>query len=243
MLTAKETSRGHAHVDLAWAGGGLIVAVIAALATTRAITAGSVPDPGAQSLLSYLSTWIPMLAAVGVTSAGRGWRASVSHLGVAFRPLDLFWGVAGGCFARALDALSRLQLTGTTGLDPQPTLGPPATGVWLVLVAIIAPVVIAPVVEELFFRGLVQRAIARTLPWVRGGAGAGISIVATSVVFAAVHLIVGGEAGLAAVETGIGTFAFSLVAGSIVVATGRLGGAIVAHIVFNGVAVFLLWPR
>jgi membrane protease YdiL (CAAX protease family) len=243
MLTAKEVSAGRARLDLAWAGGGLIVAVVAALASTRAIAAGAVPDPGVQSLLAYLSTWIPMLAAVGVASAGRGWQATISRLGVAIHPFDLFWGLAGGCFARAIDALSRLQLTGTTGLDPQPTVGTPATDLWLILTAILAPVIIAPIIEELFFRGLFQRSLARAMPLARSGAVAVISIVATSVVFSVVHLVVGAETGIAAVAMGIGTFTFSVVAGSIVATTGRLGGAVVAHVVFNGVAVFFLWAR
>lgn len=243
MLTGTETPVGRARRDLAWAGAGLIVAVTAALASTRAITVGVIPNPGVQTLFAYLSTWIPMLAAVGMASVGLGLRASVGRLGIAFHPLDLFWGVAGGCFARAIDALSRLQLTGSTGLDPQPIIGTQAMDAWLVLTAILAPVVIAPVIEELFFRGLVQRSLARTIRRVPGGIAAAISIVATSAVFSAVHLLVGAETGIAALATGIGTFVFSLVAGSIVAATGRLGGAIVAHVVFNGVAVLLMWPR
>jgi uncharacterized protein len=60
-----------------------------------------------------------------------------------------------------------------------------------------------------------------------------VGVVATSVVFALVHLV--GQAPVAL----LGTFVFALVAGTIAAATGRIGGAIVAHVVFNGIAVVL----
>lgn len=83
----------------------------------------------------------------------------------------------------------------------------------------------APVVEELFFRGLAQRAFEqRGLSW-------GLAVVCTSLFFAATHLQPLQFPGL---------FAFGLVLGWLVHRTGRLGPAIWAHLAFNLTAAVVL---
>jgi membrane protease YdiL (CAAX protease family) len=240
MLTAADTRERLVQRDLAWAGLALVVAVGAGLATGYAIRSEAIPDPNLQLLLAYLSTWVPLGVAMWAVFARDGWTESVARLGLRFGVLDLFWGVAGGCIGRLMDALCRLQFTGTTGLAPQPVLGTPMIDGWVVALGIIAPVIIAPVVEELFFRGLVQRSLASAL---RGRRIATVlAILITSVLFSLAHVAVGGVLGVQVIALGLSTFAFSVIAGAIVAATGRLGGAIVAHVVFNGAAVLLLWP-
>lgn len=257
--------------EVAWAALGLAAAVLAAEASAALIARGLVPSPFAAQLLAYLATWIPMVLAVVfafVFSGSRlGWADALGRLGLRVRLgdplvwLDLFWGVAAGCLARAVDAIVRLQLFGTTGLAPAPTLGGPPPLATLIVIGVLAPVVVAPVIEEVFFRGLLQRGLARVLAGgadaasgsysagPRGGASSGsravasvVAVVVTSALFALVHVIVSGEAGSAAVATAIGTGVFALAAGAIAAATGRIGGSIVAHVVFNGIAVWLTWP-
>lgn len=108
----------------------------------------------------------------------------------------------------------------------------------------LAPVVVAPVIEELFFRGLAQGSLTRILVGPsrrRDPLSAWTAAALVAVVFAIVHVLVApGDPVLLTVG---GTFLLGLAAGGVVAVAGRVGGAVVAHIVFNGVAVLLTWPR
>lgn len=87
------------------------------------------------------------------------------------------------------------------------------------LVAIV--VVGAPIIEELFFRGLFLRSVERRL-------GTGWAVAITSIVFGAIHLQI--------LQFPALTFA-GLVFALLTTRSGRLGPAIWAHVGFNGVAV------
>lgn len=84
--------------------------------------------------------------------------------------------------------------------------------------------VAAPIVEEIFYRGLLQRSLARRF-------GSGVAVVGTAVIFAASHLQVLQFPAL---------LLAGLVFGVLAQRSGRLGSAIVAHMVFNMVTVVSL---
>ncbi|MCU1545260.1 MAG: hypothetical protein JWP30_360, partial [Homoserinimonas sp.] len=105
------------------------------------------------------------------------------------------------------------------------TFGPVIYDGWWFFAAILAPVVIAPVVEELFFRGMLQRAVS---------ASKLVAVLASSAIFALIHLA-SGYSWVATLSTFIVGFAF----GSLAARTGRLGGPIIAHATFNGSLVAL----
>ena len=93
-----------------------------------------------------------------------------------------------------------------------------------VVLLILIVVVGAPVVEELFFRGLLLRSVERRFgPWP--------AIIVSSLVFAAVHFQLLQFPALAM---------FGLLAGWLTIRSGRLGPAIWAHVGFNGVTVAIL---
>jgi membrane protease YdiL (CAAX protease family) len=92
----------------------------------------------------------------------------------------------------------------------------------VLLVAIVA--IAAPVVEELFYRGLWLRSVERRL-----GTAAAVGV--SSVVFAAVHFQPYDFPAL---------LGFAVVVAVLTVRTGRLGPAIWAHVVFNLTAVLNL---
>ena len=92
--------------------------------------------------------------------------------------------------------------------------------VLLVLIVVIA----APIVEELFFRGLVLRSLERRV-------GTRWAIVASAALFGAAHLEPLQFPAL---------FLFGLVAAVLTVRSGRLGPSTLAHVAFNGIAVFNL---
>ena len=68
--------------------------------------------------------------------------------------------------------------------------------------------------------------------------GGVVAVVASAGVFAVMHLL-GAATPAAAVASGVSTFVFGLGVGALAVATNRLGGAIVAHVVFNATVILL----
>lgn len=93
-------------------------------------------------------------------------------------------------------------------------------GVLLVLML----VVMAPIGEELFYRGLVLRSLERRF-------GDRVALWGSAILFGAIHL---------QPLQFLGQAAFGLVAALLVQRTGRLGPAILAHAAFNGVIVVVL---
>lgn len=89
-------------------------------------------------------------------------------------------------------------------------------------------VVGAPFSEEILFRGLILRAFEKRAGWVVG-------LVGSSVIFTLVHVQAMPVAELAVLFAAIGLA--GTVFGALAIRTGRLGGSIVAHMVFNGIAV------
>ena len=93
-----------------------------------------------------------------------------------------------------------------------------------VILLVLMVVVGAPIIEELFFRGLLMRSIQAR--W-----NDGLALVASSLFFASVHFQPLQIPGL---------FTFGLIAGTCAQRTGRLGMSIFAHAAFNGTAVVAL---
>ena len=93
----------------------------------------------------------------------------------------------------------------------------PATAVALVLLLAVG----APLVEELYFRGLLQRSLLTRMP-------AAPAIALSSVLFALAHFELAEFAGLAVFGVLLGTMAWK---------TGRLAPSVSAHMAFNAAAV------
>lgn len=107
--------------------------------------------------------------------------------------------------------------------DPARDLGDMTAGPGFLVLAVLVGIG-APIVEEIFFRGLLQPAAVRRLGAIGG-------VVFTALFFGAAHLQPLQFPGLAV---------FGLVLGTIRHRTGRLGPGIVAHIVFNGLTLLAL---
>lgn len=205
-------------------------AVIAAVATgaeldelTLATTAGGLAGMWGV----YLLTW-------RITSNRRGTGRPAEDIGLRIDGWkDVGLGTVAGLVTTFLlvngtyALLEALGVIGSGDLDrlddPARELGGIAHGPgFLVLVLLVG--VGAPIVEEIFFRGLLQPAAIRRL----GPAG---GVVFTAVFFGAAHLQALQFPALAV---------FGLVLGTLAYRTGRLGPGIVAHIVFNGVTLAAL---
>jgi hypothetical protein len=183
-----------------------------------------------------------MIVVLVLVFRGFGRQDTSALLGLRFRPIDLLWGVGIGFVGRSVDAVLRLLVVGSTGLGQQPTISAIAAPIaQTVALGIIAPVLISPVLEEIYFRGLIQRSTAALLEPLGGVTKWSAAVVLTSLAFALVHSLLMLATPTEATLTGISTFVFALGAGTVAAATNRLGGAVVGHVVFNGLGVLLTW--
>ncbi len=211
---------------------GFLLTIALLLAANAALARGLVTDAHAALLLGYLAAWVPLLGAVIVACYLHGSRSLPRDIGLRFRPIDLLWGLSIGLLARVVTSLIEIAGYGRTG-GSAVILGNPAHDGWWWFGMIVAPVVVAPIIEELFFRGLVLRALLGAL---RGPGSTAVAIVLSSAVFALLHVLDAGST-TAAIVTGTSTLVFGLAAATLATLTGRLGGAIIAHIAFNALAV------
>ncbi|MDR5701471.1 CPBP family intramembrane glutamic endopeptidase [Agromyces aerolatus] len=231
-------TRPQSRVTLLAPAAAVVIAVVAMLAWSALVRTVIVPA-WLQAVGAYLVVWVPL--GVAVVVAARGARRSGGAPLFArpwIRPIDLLWGVGAGFMMRGVSAVIELVVLGRmSGTGLQLEIDP--TMAWFTL--LLAPVLLGPVIEECFFRGL-------TLPTLRDATDASgasratstiIAVLASSALFALLHTLESPSPTLALV-TGLSTFAFGLAAAVIVVLTGRIGGAIVAHIVYNAMLILLL---
>lgn len=221
-----------------WGLGDVLVGLvlILTLPAVAAVTLGSIAGVGP----SDPPRWYVM-SVLGAQWVGLGvWPLVVARLkgagarrdfGLAVRGRDLWVGgataipVLAGIYA--IELSSRGEPVQRPSVDLLfPAEGPGVGGMIVVAVGL---VVVTPVVEELFFRGLVLRAAER-----RWGKVFGVGF--STVVFALVHL----EPGVTAaprllLEIGL----LGLVLGLLAVRSGRLGPSIGAHAAVNAVGVAL----
>jgi membrane protease YdiL (CAAX protease family) len=176
--------------------------------------------PGLPVWAGYLVFWAPLIVAV-VVATRRRHRATASDdalTPIRFRitPMDLlvgaFIGLSLRCVMIAIELLGVGRLTSTSSM-----FSVDRDLLWFAS-AIIAPAIIAPIVEELFFRGLVLPAIGAN--W--------IGIVGSAAIFSAMHV-----ANEFHPMTAISTFIVGVALGVLAVRTRRLGAGITAHIVYN----------
>ncbi|WIB60758.1 type II CAAX endopeptidase family protein [Curtobacterium sp. MCLR17_007] len=218
----------------------LLIAVVLAVVLERFVTgfarSGGIPSPVLQVMAADLAVWIPLVAGALWVLRRASWPSAAVRLGLGWGDAIFAIGIVIVC--RGLDAAMSIAFTGSTGLAPAPTLGRPDIG--LLLISAIGVVVVSPVLEEVVFRGLFQRRLADALtPRTRF-----LAVLLTAFLFALVHLLIGSPAtSLMGFEVFVTTFALGLLTGTLVAMTGRIGGAVLAHVLFNAVAVVATWPR
>ena len=175
--------------------------------------------------------WAGYLGAV--VYAGSKGTGVVADFGARMRAIDVPLGLVVGVLAQfvLLPALyiPIFELTGANTEElsrPAEDLAARAGGTasWLLFALLVG--IIAPVVEELFYRGLLLRSLEKRgfAPW--------ISVVLSATLFAAMHLQVLQFPGL---------LLFGLLSGALAVRTGRLGPSVFAHIGFNMTTVVVLY--
>lgn len=188
-------------------------------------------------IVSYVVVWVPLLVAL-VWAYFRGGKSFTTVFGWAFKPIDILWGVAVAIFLRSVSVFLDTLLVGYPLNPPILSLGS-ILNPQVVAVSVVIPVLVAPLIEELFFRGLLLRSLIAQLVkanWSQPLSN-GVGIAVVSVFFGAVHVLNipwGNYFALVFLTTAL----LGVATGLLVVSTGRLGGAIIAHIVNNGLIIF-----
>ncbi len=183
---------------------------------------GEVPDPIPLGALFAGQLCLVVAYGIGPTITSKLRGQGLKHdFGAVLGPRDVPFGLVGGV-ATQLIVLPLLYLPIVQLVDSDPSeaaeqLVARANTPFLKFVLFVMVVVIAPAIEELFFRGLLLRSLEKIV-------GRWVAIVASAALFALVHFQLLQLPGL---------FVFGLLAGFLAVRTGRLGLAWMFHVGFN----------
>lgn len=216
---------------IAGMGVGVVLAVLFGFAAD-ATGAGSLAVLSAGVLGLYGTLLATCAAVVAKTGTGRGF---ASDLGLRLRWGDLWHGFLLGLGARVVSVLVVLpmvlideDLAGSNLPRPDELGGGTGIAIGFFLMAVVA----APFVEELFFRGLVQRSLETVVP-------AWFAIAGAALLFGVAHASLDLGAGNASVI--VATAAAGVVFGWAARRNGRLGPSIAGHAWFNLPAVAALF--
>lgn len=178
--------------------------------------AGTLPLLGAAIVVPLVATSSRFAGAVGLSP---------------FRLGDVSIGICAGLATRAFAEI----VSPTTGSVANPLDGGIALAT---LLSLLIAVAVSPFVEEILFRGVLQRALADGMRASGSTVAIAVSIAITTSVFALAHVTT------AQVQIGLllSTVTVGLMCGILTAMTGRLTAAIAAHLVHNLIgAILLLW--
>lgn len=224
-----------------WGLGDVLVGLLAGLAMSSLATALWLTATGDTDLdlngqaVSQIGLWTGMMAAILLASRRKGHGTLAEDFGFSARWSDVGLGVA---VALAV----QIAVLPVVGLLLRPLLGEPEVSGPVrdlidkahgpAFIGLIATVGIgAPVVEELFFRGLLLRSLQRRVPVVA-------AVVLASIAFGLAHAST--LPAEAVILVMVSLTVFGAVLNVLAVRTGRLGPGIVAHATFNLFTVALL---
>ncbi len=201
-------------------------------------------------LLGVLPIWLGLLGTAWWASRRHGTGNLIRDLALHFRPIDLAIGLGVGLGLRFVIGVWAVAYSAITGQQPtgnlEPVLGGGLGAGVLLVLNVLAIAVIGPAIEEIFFRGLGLRSALASL-WRRAEnprfadpkRRVRYALGATSAVFALLHVSELTDFTSAAVLLP-GLFFSGWVFGWLTIRYGRLGPAVISHVVFNATAVAAL---
>jgi uncharacterized protein len=186
---------------------------------------------------SLVGLWVGFFLGPWIASRARGTGRFLADLGVRFRPVDL-WGIAIGVGAQyVLDVLYAPFIKNVKNFTAPTHKLVGASHGWGYLAIAVLTVCGAPFFEEILFRGLAFKALARLFapsaagPSRRRTVGVAAAVVVDGVLFGLAHWELYQFAGLAVFGMALAVISYR---------TGRLGMNMAAHASFNLVAVLAL---
>jgi len=226
------------------------VTLLLTLLVTAILRISSYEGGPAVLVLGGLPIWIALFGTAIWACRRHGVGSLVVDLGLRFRWSDLWIGLAVGIGLRLAIGVWAQVIARTVHENPGsnlPELGGTGvgSGFWLV-VNVLAIVLVGPVIEEIFFRGLALRSALATLlrrsdrpRLVRPEYRLRYAAMISAALFSALHL---GEVPTLASALVLlpGLFFAGWVMARLTLWRQRLGPAIVTHVVFNGTAVLAL---
>jgi membrane protease YdiL (CAAX protease family) len=211
---------------IAWVAGLLAGVVVAAVAVAAlGVPDDEIADDVSVFLAAIVGQNVTVVAVLAVVARRKGRGSLRGDFGLALRPRDLGWLPGGVVFQIGL-ALTLYPIVRVYGDDEAQgvvDLLEDASGAGLV-VFVVAVVALAPLTEELLFRGVLLRALLRrtTPAWAVAG---------SALAFALVHPL--GDPDVGSVIAVPALLALGLVSGAVAVRSGDLSRSILLHAGFN----------
>jgi membrane protease YdiL (CAAX protease family) len=243
-------------------GAGTALVVLGITLALLVVLRGALPAVLGDTQLADLLLWTVfyggILIALAVVCKRFGTGSWVTDFGLQFRWFDVFIGLGSAIGIRLIAGMIDGFVITLMGGTPKSNLAPPAPEIgWVILNSVIAVAIVAPICEELLFRGLLLRGFRNTIlrgrasGAVRGGASATsspsrrraaavVSVGASALLFAAVHLYEGWGSPITMVTLGLTILVLGVVNGVYAATTKRLGPGIWTHMWFNGMAAALV---
>ncbi len=222
----------------------LVLAVALAVGLVASELAVAITHLKADSHGNYPETIPLLLAAVGgqygawlammvVTSVRKGLGTLRADFGLVVDVVSDWWVIPVGFLSSLVLGILLVPITHLVKQTPQQIVSDldTAHGAKLAIIAVTA-VLVAPVIEELFFRGLLLRALQRRF-------SAPVAVAVSAVAFGALHLL--GDVHAGAVLPAL--VALGMLSGILAVRTGNLSRSILLHAGFNLLAVVTVLRR
>jgi membrane protease YdiL (CAAX protease family) len=209
---------------------GLFVWLLATFAFSVPLVLAKV-DGGLIDIVGLAGSWIGLIGYLLLISRWKGLGSFRRDFGFRFKLIDVVLGIVGGFGALiasqiVVSIVAQLFDSEPGGNAKSIFSGQSANRFGLVVLALMATFG-APLVEELFFRGLTLRAVERRF-------GAIVGVVGSSAVFALLHWQ--GDSVGSAVSLVGGIFTYGVVFALLARWQARLGPAIIAHMTVNGIS-------
>lgn len=157
-----------------------------------------------------------------------------NDLGFSFRWFDIPLGIGAGLLTMSAGASIGYIYQQLTGAKPQgntTSVSESSSSILVFVIIAITVAVIAPICEEVFFRGLLMRSLEKRFN------NNVVAILISSVVFGVMHIITGGSA----IFVVVSTTTFGVCFGVLAATTKRLGPSIIAHTTLNTIVVAALF--
>ena len=221
--------------SLAFSLAGLIIAFALSIVFVLPLLFSGHPGGNlALLVVSEAGLWTGLFGTCVLTSRRYGTGNVRTDFRVRFRWLDILIGFGAAIVARCVAGFVLIPFVHELKSAGNPDQGLDSitnAGAWGWTILIVLSCVGAPLIEELFFRGLLQGQLVERF-------GPAVAIAVTSVVFGAVHIA--NDPGIAGLLLALTVGASGVVLGVVRHLTGRLGSSIATHAFFNVAAVIAL---